>query len=150
MALLKLLVVMMVLVSGCYAPEVSECNVTCTADSECAGGLVCTPQGLCGGTASACDENNATDGGARMIQLRVAVMGEGKVAIGGGPECIPDDDGGPMGDTCTLMVPAGPLVIEAIVDEKPFERWTSIVCAGQPARCEVTLQLDANVTAKFR
>jgi hypothetical protein len=147
MAILKLFVVMLVLISGCYAPEVADCTVTCTTDNECAGGLVCTPQGLCGDTAATCDDNS----GPRTIQLRVAVMGEGKVSITGGPECEPDDDDDSMGETCTFMVPAGPLVIEAVVlDDRPFERWTSIVCAGQGARCEVTLQLDSSVAARFR
>lgn len=149
MAFLRFILVMLVLIAGCYAPDISDCVVTCTADNECAGDQVCTPQGLCAGAVSACEGNAAVDGSIpRMIELRVAVMGEGKVAIAGGPECQPGS--GPMGDTCTLSVPAGPLVIEAIVDEKPFDKWTSVVCAGQSARCEVTLQLDASVSAKFR
>lgn len=144
MAILKLLAVMLVLVSGCYAPEVGDCTVTCTTDDECAGGLVCTTQGLCAGTDTACEDQGS---GPRMIMLRVSVIGEGKVSIVDGPECIPDEDD----DTCTLMVPAGPLAIDAVVlDDKPFERWTSIVCAGQGPRCQVTLQLDANVAAKFK
>ena len=149
MALLRVILVMLVLIAGCYAPDISDCAVTCTADTECAGDQICTPQGLCAGSIAACEEAGAVDGGApRMIELRVAVMGDGKVAIAGGPECQPGS--GPMGDSCTLTVPAGPLVIEAIVDEKPFDKWTSLVCAGQSARCEVTLQLNASVSAKFR
>ncbi|MGE0398841.1 MAG: hypothetical protein AB7T06_19185 [Kofleriaceae bacterium] len=150
MALLRLFVVMLVLVSGCYAPEISDCDVTCTTNDECAGDQVCTPEGLCAGSISACDENAVTDGGTpRTIDLRVKVDGDGKVVIGGGLECDPEG-GGPMGDMCTLMVPAGPLVIEAVVGPKPFDKWTSIVCAGQGPRCEVTLTINASVTAKFR
>ncbi len=151
MAILKFFVVMMVLVAGCYAPDVNDCTVTCTTDNECAADLVCTPQGLCGSTTAACDGNNSTvDGGARMIRLRVSVMGEGKVMIAGGPVCSPREDMGP-GDACDLIVPAGPLVLEAqVLGNKPFERWTSIVCAGQGPRCEVNLQLDSNVSAKFK
>lgn len=152
MAFLKVFVIMLVLVSGCYAPEISDCDVSCTTNDECSGNQVCTPEGLCAGSIAACDENGGTvDGGAtpRMIQLRVGVMGNGKVSIAGGPDCDPEGEG-PMGDMCTLMVPAGPLVIEAVVEDKPFDKWASIVCAGQGARCQVTLQLDASVVAKFK
>lgn len=150
MALLRLFVVMLVLVSGCYAPDISDCDVACTTDDECAGDQVCTPQGLCAGAASACEANGGTvDGGPRMIALQVKVDGDGKVAIDGVGECDPSG-GGPMGNTCTMQVPAGPITLTAIVDEKPFERWTSIICAGQGATCHVTLNINATVGAKFR
>ena len=150
MAILRLLVAS-VLASGCYAPDLADCAVTCTADSECAGDQVCTGRGLCAGAVTACEGGNTSDAGAsRTIVLRVAVMGEGKIAIAGGAECVPPGSG-PMGEMCTLTVPAGPLVIEAIpVDDDPFERWTSLVCAGQTARCEVALHTDASVSAKFK
>jgi hypothetical protein len=149
MAFLKVFVIMLVLMSGCYAPDISDCSVTCTTNDECVGDQVCTTHGLCAGSPTACDDNELVDGGStpRMIALQVAVDGGGKVAIADGPVCEPT--GGSMGSSCVLMVPAGPLVIQAIAGEKPFEKWTSIVCAGQSARCEVTLQLSSTVSAKF-
>jgi hypothetical protein len=76
-------------------------------------------------------------------------MGHGKVAVDGVGECIPAG-GGPMGDMCTMKVPAGPLSLTAVPDDKPFERWTTSICAGQDATCEVTLTINANIGAKFK
>lgn len=151
MAILKLVVVMLVLVSGCYAPDIGDCAVSCTTDAECAGDQVCTPEGLCAGAMSACDENAAVDGGTtpRMIDLRVTVMGDGRVAIDGVGECARAGMG-PMGEMCTMQVPAGPMTITAVPDDKPFERWTTLICAGQDATCHVTLTINASVGAKFR
>ncbi len=151
MALLKIFVVMLVLVSGCYAPDISDCDVTCTTNAECAGDQVCTAQGLCAGAASACEENNAVDGGVtpRMIDLDVTISGDGKVAISGIGECAPNGSG-PMGDMCRMQIPAGPITLTAVPDDKPFERWTSQICAGQDSTCDVTLTINANVGAKFK
>lgn len=152
MVLLRLLVVLLVLATGCYAPDVSDCTVTCTSDEECAGGLVCTPRGLCAGEPTACAGASGTpDAGATpRISIRLVIMGDGKLAIDGVGECAPQ--GGPSGNQCTLQAPAGALTITAIPDEsdKPFERWTSLVCAGQGATCQVTLAMDATVSAKFK
>lgn len=147
MALLKIVVVLLVLAAGCYAPDLGDCTVTCTTDDECAGDQVCTARGVCAGAPAACDGAATTDAGATpMIALRVSVMGDGKVTIVGVGECDP-----PGGMTsCTLSVPAGPLVLAASSDEKPFDKWTTTVCAGQGATCHVTLTLDASVGAKFK
>jgi len=152
MALLKIALVLMVLATGCYSPELGDCSVTCTTDEECAGDQVCTAQGMCAGAANACENTGAVpDAGAmpRMITLRVTIAGNGRVAVAG-TECVRME--GPMGDRCELQVPAGPLLLEAIPDrtDKPFERWQSIVCAGQDASCQVTLVIDASVAAKFK
>lgn len=152
MALLKFFVVMLVLVSGCYAPEIGDCSVSCTTDQECAGDQVCTAQGLCAGGASACEGNSGTvDAGTtpRMIDLRVTVDGDGKVSVGGAGECVPGSSG-PMGNSCMMKVLPGPITLVAVPNGKPFERWTSTICAGQDASCNVTLTVNANVGAKFK
>jgi len=151
MALLKIFLVMLVLISGCYSPDIDDCSVTCTTDNECAGDQVCTAQGLCAGAASACEDNSAVDGGVtpHMIALQVKVDGDGKVSIDGIGDCEPSGSG-PMGDTCMMQIAAGPVTITAIAADKPFERWTSLICAGQDASCHVTLTVNATVGAKFR
>lgn len=146
--LIRIILVMMVLVAGCYSPELEDCVVTCTSSEECGGDLVCTPKGLCAASGDAC---NATTTGGPMIELRITVMGEGSVEVDGVGVCDPSSSG-PMGETCILAAPAGSLSLEAIPgeDDKPFEKWTSIVCAGQDESCEVTLVIGAMISAKFK
>ena len=140
-----------VLLAGCYSPELADCVVTCGGDGDCAGDQNCVG-GLCtGGTAACGDAGNGMTMDAppgRKITLRASVMGEGKIVIANVGECK-------MGDSaamCTWSIPTGTYSFEAISNraDKPFERWSSILCSSQDATCTAMLFLDSTIAAKFK
>lgn len=132
--------------SGCYAPDLQDCTVTCSGSDECAGDQVCNSDGRCAGEGVSCqgatpDAPNAT------ITLRVQVDGTGKVVIAGVGECD--------NSVCTWQVPMAPIRVEAqeTDDEKPFERWTTTTCGGAQAlqpSCMFTPTASTTVGAKFK
>jgi len=135
---------------GCYAPDLRDCTVTCSAADECADGQACNPQGFCtaegvtcmaGGGSATVDAPSAT-----RITLRVRVEGTGKVIVDGIGECADSE--------CTWEVPAMVLRFTAqqLDADKPFERWTTANCGSavpQPS-CMVTAAAATTVGAKFR
>jgi hypothetical protein len=130
--------------SGCYAPDLQDCTVTCGGSDECAGDQVCNSNGRCAAEGVSC--TGATpDAASAMITLRVQVGGTGKVVIAGVGECDESE--------CTWQVPMATLRLDARAtdDEKPFERWTTMNCmpALQPS-CMVTPTGSTTVGAKFR
>lgn len=131
---------------ACYAPDLRDCTVTCSAADECAGDQVCNSAGLCATEGATCGGGGAApDAPAAMVMLRVEVDGTGRVVVDGVGSC---DDG-----ECTWMVPVRMLTFEArrIDNDSPFERWTTSNCAqSMQSSCSFTPTSATTVGAKFR
>lgn len=157
---------------ACYSPELADCTVTCTDDTDCGGGQQCT-RGRCAGEGVSCDtvSANVPDAGAlppdTAVQpdaptpdappdappqpptttLRVRIEDNGRVTPSGYPVCTADDE------ECTYTVDAGqPITLTAVPNgNRVFERWEE-ACEGQPQICVVFPQAgtQTRVTAKFR
>ncbi len=136
---------------GCYAPDLRDCTVTCSAAGDCAGGQVCGADGFCAArdVAGSCG-GGALDAGldaAPRVMLHVVVMGTGRVDVVGASSC---------GDTgaydCLISVPKGRVTLDAVVTvgDKPFDRWTTPNCTGQTSTCMFTANTSTTVGAKFK
>jgi hypothetical protein len=138
-----------VAVGGCYAPDVIDCTVTCSAPTDCAGDQVCTADGFCAADGVSCKGNGATVDAAlpSTFTLRVQIDGVGKVVVANVGQCSDQQNNG----ACTWQVPNGPVRLQAVrTDDKPFDRWTTMTCAGQQATCMFTMSASTTVGAKFR
>ncbi|HEY4181557.1 MAG TPA: hypothetical protein VGM90_32140 [Kofleriaceae bacterium] len=141
--------------AGCYAPDLPDCAVTCAKNDDCSGDQVCNDQGRCAAAGQSCNAETV-DGGtgatddagsaARMVMLEVDIMGEGKVTVTNVGNCT-----APAMLSCKWMVPAGRYQITATPTkpDKPFEKWVSVLCAGQAATCNTDVVLAGSVVAKF-
>jgi hypothetical protein len=146
------LLLILAILSGCYAPDLRDCTVTCSGANECASGQVCGADGYCAaeGVAGSC--GNAVDAAVDAVpsvMLRVMVMGNGHVEVVGAGTC------GMTGPPdCVMQVPRnGQVVANAVTHDasKPFERWTSMTCGTQDASCTFTAFLSTTtITAKFK
>ena len=143
--MLRLASVLAVL-TGCYAPELTDCTVTCGAPDECAGAQVCNSAGLCAAEGVTC-AGAAPDAPTAMIALKVHVEGTGKVVVAGVGECNDDRD-------CTWQVPVAMVRLDALeVDsDSPFEKWTTTNCGSAPQvpTCTFSPNAATTVGAKFR
>lgn len=132
-----------VLLSGCYDPDLPDCTISCVGPDDCADGQVCTGDGVCAAPSASCGPGP----GPASLTIRIEKAGRVEV-IAPAFTCDSDDER----KTCTTAVPrAGTLELRAVRTDKEFERWTSSTCAGQPATCHLTLGDDAiDVAARFR
>jgi len=141
------------ILSGCYAPDLRDCTVTCGGATECASGQVCGADGFCAapgvaGTCGAGGVDASVDAG-QTVMVRVMVMGNGQVDIPGAGTC------GMTGPPdCVMQVPKNAHVVATAVTHdtnKPFDKWNSITCAGQDESCEFTAVLSVTtIVAKFK
>ncbi len=143
-----------VLLAGCYAPDVRDCTITCGAADECADDQVCNADGYCAADGVQCPRGGGGGGGAvdggvdapvGSLQLNVRVDGTGRLDIDGVGECAKRE--------CTFTVERRPLTIRAVETDprKPFEKWTTPNCAGQPTTCTYQPQMGmTTVGAKFK
>lgn len=145
---------------ACYAPDLADCTVACVANTDCAGDQICT-SGVCAASGVTCSANNVgADAGdtadasplidsapiPTTIALRLEIEGPaGNIHVANVGDC--DHDSAP----CTFTVAIGAHDLIAIPErtDKPFERWTSMVCAGQNELCTANLTTDVTVSAKF-
>jgi hypothetical protein len=140
------LLLILAILSGCYAPDLRDCTVTCSGAKDCASGQVCGADGYCAAEDVAGSCGNAVDAAVDAVpsvMLRVTVDGDGHVDVVGGGSC----------SDCVMQVPKNAqLVVKAIAEriDHPFDRWTSLTCAGQTATCMFTVSGPTTVTAKFR
>ncbi len=137
---------MLAMLTGCYAPELTDCTVTCSGGDECAGDQVCNSDGRCAGDGVTC-QGATLDAPTAMVALRVKVEGTGKVVLAGVGECESRD--------CTWQVPLAMIRLDAqlIESDKPFEHWTTPNCGGAQAEllsCTITTTGPTTVGAKFR
>lgn len=127
--------------AGCYAPDLADCTVACNAADDCAADQVCA-EGQCRAPAARCEGAPAT------VALQVEVAGPGQVVIGGVGTCAsPHADA----DPCAWRIPVG---TELHLEARPFEdkeldKWTTAACAGQDASCTVIASDAVFVGAKF-
>lgn len=156
------------LVAGCYEPELRDCTVACSAETDCASGQVCGTDGMCAAPeiAGQCANRPAVvDGGVGVDgakpdakpdasmppppdapaqgKLQVTVEGRGRITVQGIGTCT---------DDCTYTVPvATQITAEAVaLDEWRFDKWTQGPCIGQPATCQFPTTIVVNISAKFR
>ncbi|MBA3460093.1 MAG: hypothetical protein H0T46_09050 [Deltaproteobacteria bacterium] len=130
------------ILSGCYAPEVRDCTVSCSSPDECAGGQVCNAQGYCADEGITCG-NSAVDAGDTRVMLRVQVMGKGRVDVIGASSC-----GGAGPSDCMIPVPKGPVTLNAVSTGDDFDRWTA-GCTTGSSTCSVTVDAPMTVGARF-
>jgi hypothetical protein len=146
------LLLIIAILSGCYAPDLRDCTVTCSGATDCASGQVCGSDGYCAaeGVAGSC--GNAFDAAVDSppsVMLRVMVMGNGQVDVVGAGSC---GQSGPP--DCVMQVPKnGRVQATAVTHDasKPFDKWDSMTCAGQGPTCTFTAFLaTTTIAAKFR
>jgi hypothetical protein len=157
--------------TGCYAPSLRDCTVTCDSERDCASGQVCGADGMCAAPAVAgrCaapevdagvvdasgahdaspPRDAATPDGPQLITLRVQVDGKGSVDVAGAGVCSTKD---PSRGRCMYDIAPGIAQrVEAIAIEtdQQFVSWTSVACAGQDAVCTFVPLATTTVIAKF-
>ncbi len=145
------LLLIIAILSGCYAPDLRDCTVSCSGAKDCSSGQVCGADGYCAakGVAGSC--GNAVDAAvdaAPSVMLHVMVMGNGQVEITGGAVCGMT---GP-GDCMFAVAKNGQIEAKAVTHDagKPFDKWTSLTCGGQSATCTFTAVIGTTIVAKFR
>jgi hypothetical protein len=97
---MRALVVALVAVAACYGGKAPTCTISCNADGECPGGLVCSPQGLCASSVQDCPISceprsylrcngspSAQICGADRSSAETITCGAGCVADESGPHC---------------------------------------------------------------
>jgi hypothetical protein len=138
--------VAVVLLAGCYDPDLSDCTVSCAAPDECGDGQVCGDDGFCArpSVAGTCESP------AQTARLTIRIEKKGRVVIDAPAFTCDADDG--AGKTCVTTVPrAGTLELRAVRTDKEFERWTTPRCMGQDETCDLDPDDDTlTVGVKFR
>lgn len=146
--------------AACYGPDVPECTLACTADTDCVAGQACSRDGLCAASAETqCSQRQMPGDGAQaavdasgsgsgsgsaisMVSVHVTVHGPGSVFASIGTTCTSD---------CTFAVEQGmPMTFTATPSSAnhSFDSWSG-ACASQPALCHVTASVAISVGAKF-
>jgi len=161
---------MVVLATGCYSPDVRDCTVHCSAETDCANGQICGSDHLCAAPeiAGRCStlphdagvgDRDGGDDDAKLppdaapdgppTVLHVQIEGQGRVMVQNVGMC---DSAGPQKGDCRFDVRASqPVTVSAV--EYPdwmFDRWTTVPCFTQPPICTFTPTTMTDVTAKFR
>jgi len=141
--------VILTVLSSCYAPDLRDCTVTCSGASACSGGQICGADGYCAapGVAGTCSAAHGVDAGldaAPRVVLHIQIMGNGRVVTGAGT-C---SSGNGPGD-CLISVPKGMVELHAIATDNAFDRWTTAVCTGQTSTCTFNAVVATTVGAKF-
>lgn len=141
--------VISLLLSGCYSPELADCAVVCQDSGDCSGDQSCvagwcTASAACGSDAG----NGNTPDASPMITLTTSIMGEGKIVIANVGECSNRSPG----RMCMWSIAPGAYNFTAVEtnDDHEFEKWTSPACAGQDTRCRATLSANTTVSVKFK
>jgi len=143
------------LLTACYAPDLADCVVSCTSDSDCGGGQTCTDR-VCARDGVSCTAEPGTDAAALepdampdtstdQTSLRVKIHELGSVTVPGREACT--------ATACTYDVDVGtPITLEAIpAGNRIFEKWEE-ACTGQlTTTCSITpaTAVESRVTAKF-
>lgn len=160
---------------GCYEPTLRDCTLTCSTESDCAGGQVCGSDFFCAspeiagrcsslpGDAGSNDRDAGVDGAiisdappdaapdARTrATLMISIDGQGQIAMTGIGSC---DKAAPQNGMCTFDVPIGMLVTAHATGypDWGFDRWTTAACATTPIQtCTFTVSDDMPLGVKFR
>ena len=144
-----LIVLLAASVAGCYAPDLRDCAVTCSAATECADGQACR-----GGYCVA--DGSPTCAGAdaaplATTRLHLTISGHGHVDLGGVTVC--DADAASNGD-CTVTLPrlVAARVVAIANDNAMFQTWMGSTCpVGDVATCDFTPAAPTlSLAVKFR
>lgn len=132
---------------ACYSPDLADCTVSCSADTDCGGDQVCGADRLCAAPdiAGQCADNMP----AVQVQLKVIVEGRGRVQLGTSRTCGKLDADR---DDCIWQVTrSAPLVLSATpTTDYRFDHWTTDNCKDQPPSCTLTIAAPATVGVKFK
>lgn len=167
--LAKLAAPSVALFAGCYEPQLTDCTIRCSGESDCATGQVCGTDHFCAAPeiADHCtsvtgptDAGIVVDGASIKPDARpdappppdAPTHGQLRVQIEGGKGIVTVQGIGTCNDDCTYSVPLQmPLTAQAVAQEDwRFEKWTAGPCVGQSANCAFTPTLVVGVTAKFK
>ncbi len=160
---------------GCYSPDLSDCAVTCAADSECGGGQICAA-GMCAREGIDCSVAPGVDAVASIVDAGTEPDAPiNPDANPDGPPPPPPPDAPPATTTlrvkikdqgrvtpngfapcttgeCTYQVPIGQSITLTAVPNanRIFEKWEE-ACTGQLLPiCTLTPTGTTNVTGKFK
>jgi len=174
MAFLARVAAALVLVAGCYSPDLRDCTVSCASSADCAGAQVCSSDHFCAATGTTCSGMTAPSDGA---------LGDG------GPHDVPKDaalhdarpiDAAPpidappptvdlhlhidghgalafIGGSCTMdchyqVLTGVPVQIGAYPGNgQRLDQWTQGPCMGSHSQsCTVTPTAALTVAARFK
>lgn len=156
------------LLASCYEPQLVDCTIRCSGESDCATGQVCGTDHFCAAPdiADHCSSVTAlTDAGVIVDGANAKpdarpdapppdapTHGSLRVQIEGGKGVVTIPNAGTCNDDCTYLVPLQmPLTAHAVgEDDWHFEKWTAGPCVGQLENCAFTPTLVVGVTAKFK
>jgi hypothetical protein len=137
---------LLALVGACYAPDVRDCAVTCSAAVSCAAGEVCGADGFCAAPSAAGHCGHADAG---TITVHVTIGGRGRVLVDSTKSCDSEIDNG----DCTFAVPvrvAATIAAMVTSADHPFMAWTGTACTGTAPQCMVTPTSAFAVGAVFK
>lgn len=178
MAVLARVAAALVVVAGCYSPDLRDCTVSCASSADCAGAQVCSRDHFCAAAGTTCASGQPVD----------AQLGEGDAAVDardGHDAGIPIDarvpvDAAPPIDApppavdlhlhvdghgsltfvagscsmdCDYQVIVGvPVqIVAAPANREQLDRWTQGPCTGsQNTTCTVTPTAPLTVAARFK
>jgi hypothetical protein len=168
------------LASGCYAPDVRDCTVSCTAETDCAAGQVCGADRFCaappiaGRCASLPDDAGVHDDGSKLpvdaapvspppdakpdapppppptTTVHVKVDGQGRITVQGGGTCA---SGMPQNGDCSFTMQIGEVTSAVATpnEDQRFDKWTTTPCIVEPSStCNFTVLGPTDIHGKFR
>lgn len=137
-------------VAGCYDPTLTDCKVTCAANTDCAGDQTCGSGGLCVGPGVSTCAGEQPDAGpaATTVMLHVMVDGKGSVQVDSNPLMVCGAFGN--GGDCMFGVKTQTAhhLVASPQANRAFAMWTG-ACAGSDTTCTVTPTMAVTVGAKF-
>lgn len=178
MAFLARVAAALLLVAGCYSPDLRDCTVSCASSADCAGAQVCRSDHVCAATGATCATSSmphdAALGGdangdplldaAVPVDARMPPEDAPPPPIDAPPLTVDlhlhvDGHGalafiaGSCSMDCHYQVFAGvPVQIYAIAGtDQRLDRWTQGPCAGaHSTSCTVTPTAPLTVAARFK
>lgn len=152
------------LAAGCYSPDLADCTVACTADSDCADGQTCTDR-MCSRAGVTCSVAPGEDAAVTVEDappeppdapdpqqgvLRIKVADQGVVHVQGHDAC----DSMVQSECMYIVERDVPITLDAEPHQmRFFEKWEEQPqCMGitEPS-CTITpAMFETRVTAKFK
>jgi len=149
MELLSRLVLAVVL-TGCYTPDLRDCVVKCTAQTGCADGEACGADGFCAAPGVTCNSEGADASvPPATVSIHIMIMSKGNVILNNTMTCSSD---GVQNGNCTYNVPAHQAATVFAMAEQlshPFMMWTA-GCSGALPQCNVTPTANMTISAMFK
>jgi hypothetical protein len=130
----------LVVVAGCYTPELAPCAVHCGRDSTCPAELSCGDDHFC---------HPANDDGS-CARLSITTSGNGNGQVASSPPGIDCASG--QGDGCDAGFPSGTMLMlsESPAGSDHFQSWTGDACDGSTDdTCMFRLDHSMAIDARF-